>query len=148
MPVTVNHPAMTASRHIDALNDLLIEMGRSLLQYVGECWPWTGDEHADIHKKLSELIARQQENVTTLATELHSHRTDVDLGTYPTEHTDLHYVGVDFLIDHLVANQEHVVATVQETAEAVADDPRLAQLLAPIVKDEQEILDELEKLAD
>lgn len=96
------------------LNDLLIQSGRSLLQYVGESWPWTPGDDVDEHALIDRLVAEQQESVAHIAELLADRGHLIELGGYPTEYTSLHYVALDYLLDQLAAEQAALAADLQQ----------------------------------
>ena len=127
------------------LNHLLITIGRSLLQYVGESWPWTSEDSDEARRKLTELVDRQQQSVGALASLLNAREWAIDFGTYPTDYTDLHFIALDFLLAQLVENQEAVVDVLKQSAE-LNGDGEASQLMAGIVEAESAILSELQLL--
>ncbi len=137
---------MTDTSTYAALNDLLINLGRSLLQYVGECWPWTDPDTEDEHQKINELVAAQKRQVGQLAEMLIDAEWNVDYGTYPTEYTDLHYVALTYLLDQLIQNQQYLVEEARRTLLACEGDPEAKKLVGEIQSQQQTILHELEKL--
>lgn len=128
------------------LNDLLIEIGRSLLQYVGESWPWVEPGHEQTRQMLDQLATEQRESAAALAHLLDARNETIDFGTYPTEFTSLHYVAVDFLLDKLVQNQDAIVRACEELAREAEDDPDAGEMLREIAAREQRHLDELRRL--
>jgi hypothetical protein len=50
-----------------ALNELLINLRGSLLQYVGECWPWSDPETTEAQRKIDELVRIQEKQIAQLA---------------------------------------------------------------------------------
>jgi hypothetical protein len=128
------------------LNDLLVDLGRSLLQYVGECWPWVPADAARAQADIERLVARQRENVARLTELLIRRNGAIDFGTFPTEYTDLHYVALDYLLELLITAEESLVAEV-ERARALCDDAEAAALLDDILVDERDIVAELRRLA-
>ena len=49
------------------LNDLLIDLGRSLVQYAGESWPWAPREEADEQAVVERIVAAQRESAHRVA---------------------------------------------------------------------------------
>jgi hypothetical protein len=130
-----------------ALNHLLIELGRSLLQYVGECWPWTDPNTTEEQQKIQMLVVKQELQVAELANLLHDANWSTDYGTYPTEYTDLHYVALGYLLDQLIQNQQALLEEAKRTLAACQDDPAARKLVGAIQSTQQTILDELQILA-
>lgn len=138
---------MDENRISAELNRLLVSMGRSLLQYVGEAWPWTSASEQDVRTKLDELVARQRSQVARISQLLERRDCVIDFGTYPTDYTDLHYVALDYLLVHLVENQRSVVAAIESAQRAASEVNDIQDLLKQVLADQRECLAELEALA-
>ena len=129
-----------------ALNALLQSLGRSLLQYVGECWPWSADDRASDADKVKELVTRQQDDVGQLAHLLKSRGWTIDFGMYPVEYTDLHYVSLDFLLGQLAANARSISENAERVATECVDDHEAGVLLERIVTHSQDTANQLEQI--
>lgn len=128
------------------LNQLLIDVGRSLLQYVGECWPWTSRDDEPLREAIIELVVVQNEQARRLTDLLLDRDWDIDFGTYPTEYTDLHYVALDYLLSQLLANQTELCDQAESVLNSVGEDPEVRQLLGRIHSELQTITRRLEQL--
>lgn len=129
------------------LNDLLIDLGRSLLQYVGESWPWTGYDEAEEQAAINTLVAEQKASVQALAELLAERGHFIEPGTYPTEYTSLHYVALDYLLSQLVEDQRELVEECAAVSGDAQDDPDAGPLLAQIADQAAAHLKTLEELA-
>ena len=138
---------MSDASTYQALNELLINLGRSLLQYVGECWPWTDPDTAEEERKIKELVEAQRRQVAQLAELLFDAEWNSEYGAYPTEYTDLHYVALTYLLDQLVLNQRALVEEARRTL-PFCDDPEAKRLVGEILSQQQTILHELEQLTE
>jgi hypothetical protein len=131
--------------HDPKLNDLLVDLARSLLQYAVESSVYS--QQAAVGGKLAELAVRQQGHVGRLADLLVSRGWPVDFGGYPTEYTDLHFLSVDYFLPRLKSDQAVVVAELEEAVHTCVDDPAAVDLLRDLHHGEQEILSQLQSLA-
>ncbi len=129
-----------------ALNELLINVGRSLLQYVGESWPWADADKGEAHRKVQDLVQRQKRQIRQLVELLYEGEWTIDFGSYPTEYTDLHYVALDFLLDQMIHNQQALVEDARRTLAACEGHPEALKLVAEIQKTQESIAQELEAL--
>ena len=129
----------------DQLNGLLIDIGRSFLQYVGECWPWTVQSAE--RKAIAELVLRQSEDIARLANALDAAGHAIDFGTYPTEYTDKHFVTLDFLVNLLEENQRDVVAEAEAVKLSFSRNGDQSGLLNSTLETETGILQSLEGIA-
>lgn len=130
----------------ERLNDLLIDVGRSLLQYTSEASLWASSEEEGVQESVERMAAEQREVVAALADLLSDRGHAIDFGTYPTDYTSLHYVAIDFLLDQLVANQRSVLAGCEALERAAAEDDEARALLQDIVISERRHLEELQAI--
>lgn len=115
----------------ERLNDALIDLGRSLLQYAGESWPWTSEDEAGERETVQRLVAEQRETVLQLATLLDERAHRITYGQYPSDYTSLHYVALDYLLDQLAAQQQSLAEELSATAaELAGDEPARAAVAA------------------
>jgi hypothetical protein len=129
----------------ELLNDVLIVMGRSLLQYAAQAWPWIRDGSDALQTALNEQIAAQGARIEKLSALLDSRRVWIDFGAFP-DFTDLHYLALDFVLPHLVENERGVVKAIESAIPRCADDAEGAALLTEILAGERSTLARLEDL--
>lgn len=140
-------PALAAPRvSNERLNDLLINVGRSLLQYTSEAWPWASGDDVQVRESVERMAAEQRDVIAALADLLADRGHAIDFGTYPSEYTNLHYVAIGFLLSYLTANQRSILAECEAVARAAAEDEEAHSLLQDVVISERRHLDELEAL--
>ena len=128
------------------LNHVLITLNRGLLQYLGECSPWTAANEKSRQEKVTELIAVQKAEIERLVTLLTARRAYIDFGLYPTEYTDLQFLALDFLLDETLENSQAGLSIITEAITATADDTAAQETLKHIQTSQQQIVSELEKL--
>jgi hypothetical protein len=129
-----------------ALNDLLIQAYRSLLQYTVECWPWT-DPDDDAIRKAIAVMARDQQNAVSLIADLLDRRGHtVDLGTYP-DLSELHFVSLDYLFSKLIADEEQLIAAIERAEPSLKSDPAASDLAFDLVRIERQHLSRLREMA-
>jgi hypothetical protein len=131
----------------DRLNDLLIDVGRSLLQYVGESWPWTSEDESDIHTAVERIVAEQRETVLQIAGLLDKRGHRITYGQYPSDYTSLHYVALDYLLDQLIAQQQDLAGELAGVVEEAAGDEEAHALLSAAADQARRHADELAGLA-
>lgn len=131
-----------------ALNDVLVRLNRSLLQYAGESWPWTDAESAGERAVVDSLVARQQAHVGRLAELLWERYWNVDFGVYPVEYTDLHYVALDYLLTLLVSSENDVLEEIERVLALCSGDEEARRVLEEARSDQSEIVEQLQRLAD
>ena len=132
----------------DELNQVLVNILRSLLQYVAESWPWTEDGASpQARQKVDQLVARQRAHVERIRDLLYDRHWPIDFGMYPAEYTDLHYLALDYLLRQLAANQQALVESIERTLGECEGDDQAAAVVREIVQDERDIARELQALA-
>jgi len=131
----------------DRLNDLLIDVGRSLLQYVGESWPWTSEDEADVGASVVRIVAEQRATVLQLAELLDARAHRIAYGQYPSEYTSLHYVALDYLLDQLALQQQDLAAELSVAVADAAGDDEAHSLLTAAAEQARRHADELSALA-
>ena len=129
------------------LNRLLIDLGRSLLQYVGESWPWTAYGEEDVRAEFEQLVERQAQCVGGIIELLDDRTWPIDFGIYPPEYTDLHFLSLEFLLRQLVVNADELVAVVKGVQAVSQDDPVAAEMLDDVLADQQLIANKLREMA-
>jgi hypothetical protein len=130
----------------ELLNDVLIVMCRSLLQYAGQAWPWSTDGADALRNAVSELIAEQATRIEKLSSFLDSRGHIIDFGVFP-DFTDLHYLAIGFVLPHVVENERAVVREIEAAQLRCADDAEGSALLAEILAGEKTTLARLEDLS-
>jgi hypothetical protein len=127
------------------VNELLVAIGRSLLQYTADAYPWS-PANKDLREPILRLAHQQQNSVRKIVHWLDDEGETIDYGTYPVDYTSLHYVSAEFLLKYMISNQTENVELA--TVECSEEDAETAhhQFLAEILANEQSILDELKKL--
>jgi hypothetical protein len=93
---------MTCQDNEILLNNTLIQMSCSFLQYVSESWPWVRLEASSIEKQVRVLAARQRQDVGEIVSLLSvsgAQRIDWTPETQPETH-----LRSDFLLHHLASN--------------------------------------------
>jgi hypothetical protein len=129
----------------ELLNQVLIVMGRSLLQYSADCWPWTGSGETGLRGAVEGLIPEQTDRVRRLAELLDSRGWTIDFGVFP-DYTGLHYLSLDFVLPHLVENERTVVKEIELALPNCAGDTEGSALLAELLDGERATLARLEEL--
>ena len=131
------------------LNQILIELGRSLLQYVGHCSSWSSRTQAALEQEFPKLVAIQQGHVAQLSALLTERRWPVDVGGFPATYTDLHFLSLKYLSRLILTNQKGVIAELEEASHSCVDDPEaatLSYLSKLILKNQQAVIAHLEQV--
>ncbi len=121
------------------LNALLVDLGRSLLQYSREASLWTDANSTVLHSEVESLAERQSQLVADIADWLNQHGWPVDFGVYPAAYTDLHYVSLAHLMDEIVSNARQITAAVEAVRQQFATRSEMSDLLDHILAEQKAI---------
>ena len=137
---------MARIQHNAKLNQLIVDLGRSLLQFVGEVSPWTPASAAATRDAVARIVSRQQSDVTRLTDLLVARGCPIDFGMYPPDFTDLHFLSLKSLLPRVIASQEALVAELDEAAHTCIDDPEAVTVLGEVLSAERAGTEELKTL--
>lgn len=138
---------MAHVQHNAKLNQLLIDVGRSLLQYVGQISAWSSRSQVAMEQEFPKLVAVQQQHVEQLVELLKERRWTIDFGGFPATYTDLHFLSLKYLLKLILVNQRMVLAEMDEALHICVDDPEAAALIGEILASERQITEQLQSLA-
>lgn len=137
---------MANVQHNTKLNELLILLSRSLLQYVGHCSTWSGQSDAALAEQFPSIVETQQDHVAQLSELLVERRWTIDFGGFPADYTDLHFLSLKYLVKNIVVNQRSIITELEDASHVCVDDPEAAALIGEILVSEREITDRLASL--
>jgi hypothetical protein len=115
---------MTCQDNEILLNNTLIQMSCSFLQYVSESWPWVRLEATSIEEQVRVLAARQRQDVGEIVNLLSAREYHIDFGSFPTEYTDQQFLGLNVLIGRLKHSQKLIcdrITNVRVSLESAGD---------------------------
>ena len=129
--ITLSEPGLMEVQHGNSsLNDALAAIYRSLLQYTAECYPWTDDATGGPElTAIRQMQSEQNRQISQIAELLNERSWVIDFGVYPTEFTDLHYVGLDFLLRQLVTDEARLMQQLDGLARDAGHDATAVALL-------------------
>lgn len=137
---------MPDPQHNAALNDLLIQVYRSLLQYTVECWPWSDPDAEAEQEVITQMAARQRAVVARIAELLDGRQQTVDFGTYP-DWSELHFVSLDYLLGKLIDDEQQLIAAIERAQPGLKPDPQGSALAFDLLHGEQQNLGRLKELS-
>ncbi len=135
---------MAAITHNAKLNELVVDLGRSLLQYAAEVSPWA--KTGALSEDMARLAARQRESVGKLVDLLAARGWFVDFGVYPTDYGDLHFLSWNYFVPKLQQSQDALVAELDEAVHTCIDDAEAVTLLREIFEEERQVATALNAL--
>jgi hypothetical protein len=129
------------------LQDIVRRASRSMLQYVGESYPWAGDGEADLLAQVHAVIAEEEQAIEGLAGFLRKKRIGLPyLGSYPERFTNINYVSLDYLLPRLLDWQRGWAGILEKDAALIADPDARAEVEKLLAVARRHV-GELEKLA-
>lgn len=134
---------MSDQDNSQTLNELLNRLSRSLLQYIGEAWPWAAGEQRDRLETINGLVRRQQFAAERLSELLEQRRVVLDIQNYPWDGSLFNYVTIDYVKPELIADEEDLLATLKQARAATNGDSEAARLLEQLASDEEKTLADL-----
>ncbi len=135
---------MAAITHNAKLNELVVDLGRSLLQYAAESSPWA--KTGALADEIGRLAARQRESVGKLVDLLASRGCFVDFGVYPTDYGDLHFLSWNYYVPKLLQSQDALVAELDEAVHTCIDDAEAVIVLREVLNEERGVSSALSAL--
>lgn len=128
------------------LNDLLNRLTFSLLQYIGESWPWTAPGDSSREEVFMALVRRQRFGAERLAELLVDRRVVVGIGNYPWDGSSLHYVTLDFVKPRLLAGESSILGELKAAVPTLNGDAEAIRLVEQLIADEEQAIAKLQEL--
>ncbi len=128
---------MAVITHNAKLNELVVDLGHSLLQYAAEVSPWAKTGAVD--NEMARLAARQRDSVGKIVELLSSRGWSIDFGLYPTDYGDLHFLSWNYFVPKLRQSQDALVAELDEAVHTCIDDAEAVSILREVLAEEQQV---------
>jgi hypothetical protein len=129
------------------LQDIVRRAGRSMLQYVGESYPWVGNGEETFLAKLREVVDDEERYTEDLVRFLRrSHVPLPYLGSYAEWFTNLNYLSLDYLLPKLVDYQKQAIAVLERDLGLVTQ-PKVKAELEKLLSANRRHLEALEQMA-
>jgi hypothetical protein len=104
------------------LTDIIRRESRSLLQYVGEMFPWTTEQRQEAVGKLRQMVQEDYAAIAALSRSLAKRRVTPPFpGAYPMSYTGLGFVALDHVAPRLLEEQRRAVATLEAEVAVMKD---------------------------
>ncbi|SFI17299.1 hypothetical protein [Planctomicrobium piriforme] len=134
---------MTAASSNALLNDLLVELHRSLVQYVLEAWLWSAPQAAPLKGAVLSLSERQRQDAGKIVALLQDRAHSLDFGQYDHDFPRMNYVAIEFLFAQLCDNQNSLVQKLEQSLPKLKTDPEAHALIVEILKSQRSGLEKL-----
>jgi hypothetical protein len=131
---------------LQTLNDLLNRLNCSLLQYIGESWPWMSHGDSTREEIFMALVRRQHFGAERLAELLVERRAVIEIGNYPWDGSSLHYVTLDFVKPKLMADEQSILQQLNDAVPILNGDAEAVRLVEQLIADEEQAIARLQAL--
>lgn len=129
------------------LEEVVRGLGRSLLQYVSDAFPWITAGEQPALAEVQAMAKEERQAAAALARFLARRRLPVPyLGAYPSFFTTINYVTLEYLLPMLLDYQVKAVAGLERDLGELAD-PEARQQVEMILELKRRHLEKLESLA-
>jgi hypothetical protein len=116
----------------------------SLLNYVGDAFPWTTSRGTAALARLQELVHAHREAIAEVGRFLAKKRTPVGyIGSYPANFTTINYLSLDYVLPRLAADEARGVAQLERDLKQLTDSEAQAavQKLLAVKRDHHKTLE-------
>ncbi len=137
---------MPSIQHNAQLNHLVVDLGCSLLQFVGEVSPWSPANAGAARDSVACLVKQQRRHTDQLVELLTERRYPVEFGVYPADFTDLHFLSLKAMLPRIIENQNALIAELDEAVHTCIDDAEAIEVLTTVLAGERSITAELKNL--
>jgi len=129
------------------LSEIVRRESRTLLQYVGDSYPWITPAEQEVLAQIRTMIEEQKQGIAELVRFiLRNHQSPPYIGSYPASFTSLSFVSLDHLIP-LLAAQEDLDLKHLERVQATLVDPEAKETMIRIVENKRRHVEALRSLA-
>lgn len=137
---------MACIQHNTQLNQLVVDLGCSLLQFVGEVSPWSPANAGAARDAVAQAQQQQRHHVEQLVDLLTERRWPIEFGLYPAEFTDLHFMSLKAMLPRIVENQNRIIAELDEAAHTCIDDVDAIGILMTVLAGERALTEQIKSL--
>ncbi len=128
------------------LVDLIRRQGRSLLQYIRDCYPWTTPAEHQALERIQRVIQKEEDSVFGLLRFLRQRKVSPPyLGVYPGSFTTINFVSLKHLEPLLVDYERRGIADLEKQLPKIPD-PEVRRLLDDVLALKRRHLGELTRL--
>ena len=110
------------------LQEIVSRQGRSLLQYVGDSFPWTAAGKEGALASLHQIVAEDQEATRALTRFMQRAKVEIPhRGSYPSWFTTINFISLNHLLPMLIHDQRETIADLEAA---------LPQIVSPEAQDQ------------
>ncbi len=121
--------AMMNSQSLALVQDVVRRESLSMLNYVGDAFPWTTSRGTLALARLREIVHAHREAVAVLGRFLVKKRAPVGyIGSYPMGFTTINFLSLEYLLPRLAEDERRGVQILERELPLVTDQEAHAQL--------------------
>lgn len=133
---------MADVQHNARLNQVLIDISRSPLQYASETCVRCGAETPLVN----DLVRRQQVDATAIGQLLNQRGWPIDYGTFPSDYGGSHYLNLSFWLPYIRNGQQQLLLELHDAIHDCHDDSQARDVLQAVLESEQDVANQLAAL--
>ena len=137
---------MTDKNTIELLGQLLVCHYRSLPMFLTEAAPWVHRGDAEASEVLNDIVASQKRMCHRLASEIEQRGGIVDVGDYPIDFLDFHFLSLDYMLQRVCEYQRKEIVSLGRSAEQLYADPAASAIAKEALGAARGHLESLEEL--
>jgi rubrerythrin len=129
------------------LSEIVRRESRTLLQYVGDSYPWITPAEQEVLAQIRTMIEEQKQGIAELVRFiLRNHQSPPYIGSYPANFTSLSFVSLDHLIPLLAAHEGTDLNHLESQLSTLAD-VDAKEIIKRIVENNRRHVETLRSLA-
>ncbi|MBY0523347.1 MAG: hypothetical protein K2R98_08105 [Gemmataceae bacterium] len=129
------------------VKSLAVRMGRSLLQYASDAYPWSSADEGGALTEIERMIRAEQKATASLILWLQRHHLPLPyFGPYPENFTRFNFVSLDYLLA-ILADHEQQATDATKRDLALLTDPEAIGLVQKVLEMDEQHVEVLKKLA-
>jgi rubrerythrin len=133
--------------NVALVQDIVRRESLSLLNYVGDAFPWTTSAGSAKLARLQDVVRAHREAVAEAGQFLTKKRTPVGyIGSYPANFTAINFLSLDYILPRLAAAEANGVARLEREAASLTD-PEAVAMVQHLLSVKRDHLKTLEGLA-
>jgi rubrerythrin len=113
----------------EAIREIAYQEGRSILQYVGDAFPWTAADQTSSLDRFQQIVHAERDMLARLTQFLYKQRVAPPaVGSYPVAFTSLNFVSLGLIVKRLIEYEQKSMDALQATIPSVVNSEARALL--------------------
>jgi hypothetical protein len=126
------------------LTEVVRRESRSLLQYVGDSYPWSTAKQHGILAQIQQFVEEESQAIGTIRRLLERRRVPTPyVGSYPTTFTSTNFVSLTYLLPKLAADEKKGISALEQSL-PLLEDTETREAVAGLLECKRKHLEALE----